>query len=181
MMKRIGCLSLLFLLTRYSFADSVAIKNFREIYQSLIVATGVTPDADLIAAYSGVRDGLPKFGNVDEFSAPMVMAVTQLASLFCNAMITSDAGLADPSQRRAHKGVDFTKGMEAMTPAIRTSVLHSYTELYWQRDPTPDELKLLLSYMDTVSGADPKTTQGTTNALLLTCTLVSSSLDFLTR
>src|ERR1700722_13917385 len=85
----------------------LAVKNFREIFDSLQISTGVDPnDPNINAYYAQSYTRLPMTGAVGEVTSPGLLTLTALSGMFCSAMITNDAKL-DPSQRRATQPVDF--------------------------------------------------------------------------
>jgi hypothetical protein len=163
-----------------SFAeDPIVIKNFREIFESLSVASGVTADTATMSAYNSFKPVLPKFGNPEEYSAAMQIAVIRLAGYFCRSLITQDAAKTDPVLRRAHKSVNFSAGPVGLSEIVRKDVLSNYAKLYWQRDLSTTELKSMQNMADALIARAPTTTTGTRNVCLAMCTAVASSLEFL--
>src|SRR5438552_1932252 len=107
----------LFLAATSSFATDLSIKNFREIFESYALITGVPrTDAEVIAKFNDVKTKLPQKGAVEEISSPMTFAVTQLAIPFCKKMIAADAN-RPVGQRLAHKKIDFLKAPKALFTA----------------------------------------------------------------
>src|SRR5262249_42534089 len=88
------------------------LKNFREIYESMALVTGINPgeNLELRQLFEKVQQQLPAQGRPDELTAPMIRAAANLGAGFCDRMIQKDSAEADPSLRRAHKKVDFLKG-----------------------------------------------------------------------
>ena len=158
--------------------NEIAIKNFREIFESLIKATGVTPTQTHITAYQQVRDALPKFGEIEEYTPAMSLGVLKLSGHFCKSLIAEDAA-KPPVQRRAHKEVDFQKPPKEMSESIRMSVIHSYAGLFWQATPASNEVLRLLNLMEKLAASASVTSQGTKDVLLMTCTAVASAVEFL--
>jgi hypothetical protein len=157
-----------------------AIKNFRQIFQSLVAATGIPgTTGDIASYYADAQTRLPRNGVVGEVSAPMMLSFTALSSLFCRDMIQADRAKA-PSSRRAHKKVDFTKGQDAFTPAIRENVIEEYAGLFWGRSPSAIETLLVLELIDEVGAGELPAAAVLDQMLLLACTSVASSVDGLT-
>ena len=164
-----------------AFAGVVpAVKNSRRILQSLVVATGVPATHPPIAAYyGGASSRLPRFGQASEVNAPMMLTFATLASLFCQEFIRRDADLP-PAQRRAHSLIDFTRGPDAMTVAVRERTIEEYAELFFGRGPSAVERLLFLEEMDQLGAGQAPAPQLTRDILLATCTTVASSVDSLT-
>lgn len=169
-----------FLFPAPGFAAQIALKNFREIFESLSVASGVKPTAQMIQAFNAVRDSLPKNGDPEEYSAPMNMAVTRLAGHFCQAFVLADAAKADPKLRRSHKKIQFNKGPKDLTAEAKREVITDYARFYWQRDPEASEMETILALIDDLStSVQLPATDAVRQVLALTCTSMASSLDFL--
>lgn len=159
-------------------ADSISVKNFRQIFDSLRVITGVVPDAEVNQAYQDAKNRLPRYGRIDEVSSPMLLAVTAVSGSFCKKMIAIDASIANRTNRRAHRMVDFTLGPSGMTSDIRRSVIQEYSRLFWQRDPVDSEIQTVLTTMADAATAIPTTTPADTQKVLkVACTAVASSLE----
>jgi hypothetical protein len=157
--------------------ESISIKNFRQIYDSLKVVTAVTPDAEIQQAYREARTRLPRYGRIDEVSSPMLLAVTSLSGSFCKKMIAVDAARTDPAQRRAHRQVNFAQGPAGLSAAIKGSVAAEYAKLFWQRDPTSAEITMLTTAMDESAATVGTTAADTQKVLKVACTAVAASLE----
>jgi hypothetical protein len=158
----------------------IAVKNFREIYDSLVVSTGVTPAAypaiDQFYAQSYTR--LPLTGSVNEVTSPGLLAFTGLAGIFCSAMVSNDSQLA-AAQRRATQNVDFTKGPKALTVSIQQSVIENYFGLFLSRSPSQTELQTLEDEFTEVNKNLTTQPADTATSLSVVCTSVASSLESL--
>jgi hypothetical protein len=71
--------------------NSSATKNFLEISQSLSNITGVPLiNANVLASYNELRDGLPTNGSIEAFSTANQINISKLAYEFCSEMVASD-------------------------------------------------------------------------------------------
>lgn len=157
-----------------------AVKNFRQIFQSMQVATGIAGDSSAISSFWADSSGrLPKNGEVGEINTPAVLTLQSLASLFCKEMIAKDAGLPAGS-RQAHRQVDFSLLPHGLSLSVRESVIEEYAAMFWGRSPSSVERILLLESMDRLVEELPATIAGTQQLLLLGCTMMGSSVDSFT-
>ncbi len=157
----------------------LAVKNFREIFDSLQVSTGVDPnDPDINAYYTQSYTRLPMTGAVTEVSSPGLLTFTALSGLFCSKMIATDATLA-AAQRRATGPVDFTKGPKSLTAAIQQTVIENYFGLFLSRSPSQAELQTLQQEFSDVTKELTNNATDTPTALSAVCTSVASSLESL--
>jgi len=155
---------------------TISLKTFDQLYNSLAVATRVTPDTAIKTYFDNVKLRLPKTGDVEEMSAPMLTGLTGLSGLFCERMIANDARISTPANRRAHRQVDFTKTPADMTEAIRQSVATEYARLFWQRDPTAAEQNLIVDLIGNAITTDDTTAAATPKILKIACTATATSL-----
>lgn len=161
-------------------ADQVALKNFRELLSAFETVTGVSsfePDVD--AVYKRVVSRLPLKGEVEEFSSPMLLALTELSGTFCKKLVDREVKLA-PAERRFFPSVDFKKGPSQFNAADKQSLVEDMALQFWQRSPTPNETKLLLQ---TIQEFGPATTGygDTQNLLVVICTQLGTSIGFVVQ
>jgi hypothetical protein len=157
----------------------LAVKNFREIFDSLQVSTGVDPtDPGINAYYAQSYTRLPMTGAVAEVTSPGLLTFTAISGMFCQVMVANDAKLV-AAQRRATGPVDFTQGPKALTADIEQAVIENYFGLFLSRSPSAAELQLLqVEFTDVIKELSDKATE-TPTALTAVCTSVASSLESL--
>ena len=165
--------------TVHANADVVAVKNFRQVLEYLYLTTGVNPaTADIAQYYAQGSTRLPKEGSVEEVSAPMLLTFASLSALFCKNMIQADSLVVDVSKRQAHSKVDFKKvPSAALTDEVRKSVIEEYAGLFWRRSPSELELASLNHAITQALMGRPDVAVENSNALLVPCTAVASSLE----
>src|SRR4051812_2698112 len=70
----------------------IAVKTHMQILESFAVITGVPAnDPEVQATYLASRSRMPRNGEIEEISTPMLLAVTGLAGIFCKKMIAADS------------------------------------------------------------------------------------------
>lgn len=157
-----------------------AIKNFRQIFQSMRVATGISGDSQAISSFWAESQGrLPRNGEVGEVNTPALLTFQSLAALFCKEMIDKDMSLP-AAQRQAHRQVDFRLLPTAYSLAVRESVIEEYSAMFLGRSPDAVERILMLESMERLAESLPSVAASTGQYFLLSCTLVGSSVDSLT-
>ena len=163
----------------HSFADvAVGVKNFRQLFDSYVVITGVNAlDTEVQQTYQATMTRLPKDSDVEQLTTPMVLGVASLGGVFCKKMIANDAAKTDVTTRRAHTKVDFTKGPADLSDEIKKSVITEYAGLFWQRTPTDEEQAALLEVFSGAATGTVGTPAETTAVLRATCASVASSLN----
>ncbi len=154
-------------------AQAIVVKNFRQIAASFYSATGVSMnDPDVAAFVKKTETRLPQVGEIEEISSPAILAITQLAGIFCEKMIATDAAIPLGGRRHTHSQVDFERPARLFTREVKESVVREYADLFWNREVTEEEQASLLSTFDTVApGAD------TLRTLKILCTTMASSVD----
>lgn len=189
MKKNLCFLSLFLLLAGSALAakqqpkdiSHLALKNFRELYDSLATVTGVDPTSqDISTYYQQIVGQLPRNGTLSEFNAQSLLAATGLGSAFCNHEIAADAQAATPPTKGLNAGIDFTKGPSTITTAQRTQLIQNYVSAFLQRNPTQTEQQNLLSLFAAQTDATnaPAETQ---TAILAVCSALSASIEFLSN
>src|SRR3954471_1832956 len=72
----------------------LAVKNFRQVFDSLVVSTGVSPsDSAINDFYSSSYSRLPMTGSVNEINSSGLLTMTALSGMFCNKMVATDSKL----------------------------------------------------------------------------------------
>jgi len=160
-------------------ANGLAVKNFRQVFDSLAVSTGVSPsDQAINDFYAQSYSRLPMTGSVTEVNSPALLTLTGLSGMFCNKMVVADSKLASAA-RRAHQAVDFTQGPAGLSSAIRQQTIEAYFGLFLSRSPSKEELAVIDGELDELAQNLGTKPADTLTALTAACTTVASSLDSL--
>ena len=151
----------------------IAIKNFREFYESLQVSTGIGASQNFVKAFTAVKEQLPQSGLPSEMNASAQMGMLALSSTACDEMITSDSKL-DVDKRWVHRQIDFSKTADQLLMEPANSVFEEYAGIFWQRNPTVGEKSF---YQEMVKEllANPSDLK---ESLLLLCTIAATGPDF---
>ena len=159
-------------------SSSIALKNYRELFGALTVATRVDPTLPEIANYyQQVIGQLPRYGTLVEFNAQSLIASMGLAGVFCKRVIYQDAELNVPKSG-LNTGIDFTKDSTKVTDAALATLIKNYSSAFLQRDPTATEQTMLSGIFRNLGAADP-TAAGTRAAVLSVCSGIAGSFEFL--
>jgi len=162
-----------------NFAGTSGIVHIRQIREYMSAVTGVsTTHSDVSGYYYSHRSLMSLDGNVESISSTMILAITGLAGVYCNQFILQEIKLP-PAARAAHARVSFELDQRWLDPSIREDVARAYFSLFLLRAPEMAELQIVLTAMDeALLGAEiaPVTVR---NTLLVGCTAVLSSLEFI--
>jgi hypothetical protein len=175
----IGAMAALSMATGDARANGLAVKNFRQIFQSLAVSTGISPqDREIGDYYAQSYSRLPQRGDVDEIGSSGLLTTTALSGMFCGKMVVADSKLAS-GVRRAHSAVDFTKGPTALEADVQVKVIEAYFGLFLSRSPSMEEVGIVKeAFAELISNTENKP-EGTLAVLTGACTSVASALDSL--
>lgn len=152
-----------------------ALKNFREIYESLLIATNVFPNATVTAAYNSTRTRLPIAGEFTELSSTTLTALGALGGVVCREFLTNEEN-KNPSQRLVHKAVDFSLPPAQISADVVSDVHTQFIEMFWGRMPSQAELAEFQTQYTKASGVSGAKTK---DAFFLSCVTATTSLDFL--
>ena len=163
------------------FAGEVALKNFRELYESLQVVTGIQAFSfpKISKTYEAVYETLPALGQVKEFSPSMHWALLRLVSEFCAERIKQDSILTPPN-RWFHKQIQFDKAPDKQNEALITTI-NEYSEVFWQRSLKIKEKEVLQNYLIETIKELNSSSESLPSLLISTCTLFGFSPDFFMR
>lgn len=155
--------------------------NHRQLYNSLANKTKNDPtEGALISLFDADRRLLPENGDVGEVSNPTLFATTSAASFFCRKMIAKDSRLTEATQRVAHRQIDFRAGPSALTSEKVAALAKEYAQLFYARDPLPEEIEIINNLILESAVDRPDTAAETLNILTLACTAMTASLENIT-
>ncbi len=158
--------------------SSLALKNYREIFAALAAATRVDPSLpEINNYYQQVITQLPRNGTLVEFNSQSLIASIGLAGAFCKRVIYQDAELKVPKSG-LNVGIDFTKEPSKVADDMLKSVIQNYSMAFLQRAPSNTEQTFLMNLFRAQSATD-NTSLGTRTAVLVVCTGIASSIEFL--
>jgi hypothetical protein len=161
---------------------TAGMRHFMQLRQSMSAVTGVNAtDNDVNTLFQGARNRLSLMGAADTVSPAMLLAMTSLAGLYCNKLIAVDfaIGAGAASTRRAFSMITITGNTSQLVPAVREQLFQRLAELFWRRAATPAEVAILNTTLDEALAGRTVSTAELRAALLVACTAVLSSLEFL--
>lgn len=137
-------------------------------------------DPALREIYKGTVDRLPKNGNPDELSNPMIMATTDLSGAFCKMLLEKEKAVS-PGRRILFGDVNFKRGPSQFIDGIRHAMLDHLANSFWYRDATLTEKASLSKTMAAAAKGAPDTAEETVSVLQLLCTTYATSLAFFVK
>jgi hypothetical protein len=157
----------------------IAVKNHRQILQSLSLVTGIPlSDQDIQATYTETRSRLPREGTLDEISSPMLLANTALAGMFCKKMIERDSALPS-DQRTILRDFDFSDRTVRFPRVQRLAVINDFAGVFWQRGASDGEAEVLLETFGYANEQLALTKAERMSTLVTGCTAIASSISSL--
>jgi len=179
-MKHLILLAPIFSWSVHSLAD-VGIKNYRQLYSTMSVVTGVPKNNPATSTYfTTAYRRLSETGAVTSVTAPLLLTTTVLASRFCKEMINIEAG-KNSGQRTAHGAVDFAKGPKSFIESSQRDVLTRYAYLFWGMQPTQNELNIGLQVFAESAQGLTDTADNLRKVLLAGCSPALASLNLITH
>lgn len=171
-------------------AGTAGIKNVNQLTLAMSEVTGVAPSefqvgnaGPRLSDHAGsIAPWLSPDGNVATTNDSMVLAITGMAGLYCRRFIERESAVNPPDSRRAHAAVNFAAGAAGLSPGVIGQVIDRYALLFWRREPTTEERAALTEAAAEAATEQSAGAQGSANAqraLLVPCTAVLASLEFL--
>ena len=158
--------------------DKIAYQvNYSEnILTSMLTVTGVTPNNTTLSSYNDKKTKISETGLANTITAPMWLAVTNLAGDVCRNLVTQEVALTS-TNRSFFSQVDFTQGPSKVSASIQNDVIRRMARAYWGRNETVQELSLIKGA--TSSSFTGVTDNGATtqNEMLFICAAMLASLD----
>jgi hypothetical protein len=141
----------------------VGVKNFEQINNTMSTLTGVpTTDATIANVYNDIAIQLPSDNNVKNFLPSMQVAITKLATEYCDRTVETDA-----YRTKIWTTVNFNNGPStAFTPTVKATMINETVDKFFgpidaaQIDKAKTELlalyDMLMSGESTTSNATTK-------------------------
>jgi hypothetical protein len=142
------------------------------VLSHLSACVGVAvPSDQTVQMYETKKSSISSTGSANTITAPMMMAIANIAGEVCNDLIEQEIALG----RRIFVDVDFTANSLPTSPVLMDSIARLSLSC-WQRQPTSTEVSMLMSMLDSVGSTEA---QASRKSALMLCTAVLSSLDAL--
>lgn len=162
-------------------AQTVKIKNFREIYVSYADIMGVSAsDVNLKTLFNEVKDRLPKKGLAQELNSPAIMAMTELSGAFCQAAIAREKNQS-LGERILFSSVDFAKPPKQISDYSLESTTRTLSKLFWLREIRSDEALAMKKLFDQVANVNMNDVNMTTTTMHSICVSFATSLAFIVK
>lgn len=144
----------------------VGVKNFEQINNTMSTLTGVpTTDATINSVYNDIAIQLPTDNNVKNFLPSMQVAITKLATEYCDRTVETDA-----YRTKIWTTVNFNQGPSTtLTPTNKTTMINDTVDRFFgpldaaQIDKTKTEL---LSLYDMLIAGESTTSNATTKKVV---------------
>lgn len=158
---------------------TVGLRHFRQVMASLSIATGVpVTDTTVARAYTDRKTSLSSDGDATKASAAQLLASLELVSFFCDRTL-NDATLRASMFPSVN---NLNNAATQLSDASRREAIQNLAARFWRRDPSADEVALLLQLFadlssDTKLQNNNNTPLTVRDALLGVCTSVGASME----
>ncbi|HTL12665.1 MAG TPA: hypothetical protein VL588_09270 [Bdellovibrionota bacterium] len=149
-----------------------SVAHFRQLVDSLTTAGGVPVDATTLALLQENRTILALTGNPEEITAPMWMAITQLAGSVCSQVVRVEESL-DTQDRRFFKAIMFGDAAAQVSSGQIEDAIRRLARGFFGRNESTEERDRLVSLFENVSQGETDVRKG----LLAVCTAVAGSVS----
>lgn len=166
-----------------SSTGTAGIRDFVAVVPAMSAVTGIPISNNNVRNYyyaSITRMSVDGSGTA--VSSALLATYTTMASVFCWELDNQEAG----GTKNIFAALDFSKGTDQLTPAVRTALLNKLTQQFWGRLPTATEATTFNTMLDevsaalaTVGGNYNNNYEKTKMIALSSCTAILSSLEFL--
>jgi len=160
-------------------AGSVSIRDFNQLLDSVTAVTGVSRmDPVLVDYYNSARTRLSTDGNSNSVTSPVLLTMTSIAGVACKRMIEMEQGMTS-SSRAVYNSVNFVQDQTVLTPSVRLEIFNKLAAKFWRRTLTASEALVLSQSIDDALAGEVNSSNNLIVALLVNCTSMLSSLDFI--
>ncbi len=154
-----------------------------QLAHSMASVTGVEITTGIVNEYNARKALMSDNYAITSMNAPMLVAITNLASQYCGELVNKESKLTAP-QRRFFNDIDFTKGTAAHNSEKILKVTDKMATLMLGRKLEGEERQIFIdSYADftaTLTGGAATSNASTRALLLYNCSSILSSFDFVT-
>lgn len=157
-----------------------ALLSSEQVYKSMSSLTGTPFNNQTMNEYNARQAVLASGFDLKMITSPMLISITNLASVFCNETLSRESALP-ADQRKFFGDVDFSKGATNIDPASYSSVSGKLSMAFWGRSPSSEEAQVLNEgkneFVAALAAADAMNANSSRNLMLFTCTGMLSSFD----
>lgn len=152
--------------------------NYSEnVFTAMLNLTGVSnPSQATINSANDKKAKIAESGKAESVTAPMWMAITNLAGDVCLDLVNQEKALV-ADQRRIFPQVNFATGPASISSAAKDDVIRRMARSFWGRNETTQEKAVIRSELDAAFTGVANTGAQTENAMLFTCAAMLASLD----
>lgn len=163
--------------------NSYALLSAEQILKSMSSVTDVGINGPIMNEYNARNTVLATNNDLRQSTAPMMIAISNLAGTFCEETLNREVSSA-ASSRKLYPNVNFTSGIGAVTDAQYVDSLNKLGQSFWGRAPASAEVANLQAakaeFNTALTAAERSQAASTRNLMLFTCTAMLASFDSFT-
>ncbi len=157
-----------------------ALLSSEQMFKSMSSVTNTPISASSMNEYNARQAVFASGYDLKLVTSPMLIAVTNLSSVFCNETVTRERNLP-ASQRRLFSDIDFTKSINDVSTQNFQGAAQKMSQAFWGRSPSSVELQILsegkAEFFSALTAQEASATASSRNLMLFTCTAMLSSFD----
>lgn len=120
--------------------SQIAVKNYEQIFETMVSVTGISVTNEIRDIYTASKGSLPADNTIENFSASQMLAISNLASSFCERVVPSNG-----SNMTFFTGTSFTtinnnslhNPRVYLTSARQIELAQHYMTKFWGPELTP--------------------------------------------
>lgn len=157
-----------------------ALLSAEQVLKSFSSVTKVAINGPIMNEYNARNTILSPNNDLKQSTAPMLVAISNLAGQFCEETLNQEVGMAAAS-RRFYNNVDFSRNIASVGDAQFVDAVNRLGLSFWGRAPGADELSLLQAarteFLNALNTTERNATASSRNLMLFTCTGMLASFD----
>lgn len=161
-------------------ANPVALLSAEQVLKGMASVTGQPISATIMTEYNTRSAVLATGNDLSMVSSPMLIGLTNLASQYCQALVTAEAAEAAAS-RKFTASIDYTKAVGSVTDANYSLMTNAMAMAFWGRPASADENTILLQakadFISALTGSSLTAVASTSNLVLYACTGMLASFE----
>lgn len=171
------------LITKTSNDRHYTIQSAGQLSESFKAVTGVSYTGAITNEINRQKPLMTENYKLDSVTSPMMIAITNLSSRFCDEMLTQESRAA-AANRKFFPNVNFSAGISSNGQAVINKATENMATEFLGRKLSSEEKTIFsesyTEFVNALPSGGANTNSSTRNILLFNCSSLLSSFDFVT-
>jgi len=156
------------------------LQNTFQVYSTMSNVTGsyLANSAQQRTEYDGRTGALSQSDSIADVNAPLQMAASSLAGVFCNDLVTRES--AAGATRKFFTGVNFGVNLAGNTTQSYAASIEAMSQSFYGRSLSQEEYNILTGFYNSFASTAGTAAAGTRNLYVATCAGMLASFDAIT-